>query len=142
MLLGYLGYTTGQPVIPLKILGALCWLLGGAVCAWTVFAFWQYGKGTPTPSEPTSLLVDKGLYRYSRNPMYLGCMVIVIGYFFYFQTWVQLIYIFIAGLFFHAVVVLGEERITRRRFGDQYDAYCQRVPRWIGLPSEGDKKGD
>jgi len=133
VLLRYLGFYADQPILPLQILGILCWLLGGVICAWTVYAFWHYGDGTPTPSEPTTSLVERGLYRYSRNPMYLGGLVIVLGYVFWFQTWVQLIYLLLAWVFFQSLIVFWEEPNTSKRFGEAYADYRQRVPRWIGF---------
>ena len=76
-------------------------------------------------------LVESGPFQFSRNPMYLGMMLILIGAFLGFGAWVNLIWV---GVFFAVISVFQigpEERALRDKFGVAYEAYCQRVRRWI-----------
>lgn len=101
-----------------------------AKCAWD-FTF--TGRGTPGPWDPPRALVSIGLYRFSRNPMYAGVVSILLGEVVYFGSLRLALYSAAVALGFHLRVVLYEERVLRRKFGDDYDAYCARVPRWFAL---------
>lgn len=111
----------------------VAWLAGGAVIVWCIRDFWTLGKGTPAPNAATQRLVDRGLYRYSRNPLYVGALLVLGGHALWFQRRSLLFYAgAIVGLF-HAVVVGYEEPELRARFGEPYARYCARVPRWLGI---------
>jgi protein-S-isoprenylcysteine O-methyltransferase Ste14 len=73
--------------------------------------------------ETPATLVSEGLYRYSRNPMYIGVLLAIFG-----QGFV--IYGVIVWICFHAVVVLLEEPRLKKQIGQPYDEYRQKVPRW------------
>ena len=107
------------------------WLIGFAMLVWCFWDFVQKGKGTPAPIEPPKELVVSGLYNHVRNPMYVGVTSILIGHFLWFGFWNLLIYAAVIVLAFHSFVTLYEEPNLRQRFGAAYEAYCQRVPRWI-----------
>ena len=107
------------------------WLIGFAMLVWCFWDFVQKGKGTPAPVEPPKELVVSGLYNHVRNPMYVGIASILIGHFLWFGFWNLLIYTTVVIAAFHLFVTLYEEPNLRGRFGAAYEAYCQRVPRWI-----------
>lgn len=107
------------------------WLIGFAMLVWCFWDFVQKGKGTPAPIEPPKKLVVSGLYNHVRNPMYVGIASILIGHFLWFGFWSLLMYTAIVVTAFHLFVTLYEEPNLRGRFGAAYEAYCQRVPRWI-----------
>jgi protein-S-isoprenylcysteine O-methyltransferase Ste14 len=113
-----------------RILGAQLVLLGAVVylCAWD---FAVAGRGTPLPLDPPRQLVARGLYRYARNPMYIGIVTILVGEALFFESRGLLIYAAAAGLFFHLWVLLYEEPALRRQFGESYERYRREVPRWI-----------
>ena len=69
-------------------------------------AFATRGRGTPAPTAPTTELVQSGLFRYSRNPMYAGALLIVLGYPLWFQSLALVLYWFAVLLFFHLVIVV------------------------------------
>ena len=84
--------------------------------------------------EEPSKLVQEGLYRYSRNPMYLGVLMVIFGQAIAFGSINIAPCGLVLFLIFHLVVVLVEEpHLERHRPG--YDEYRRRVPRWIGFPS-------
>jgi protein-S-isoprenylcysteine O-methyltransferase Ste14 len=105
--------------------------VGGAIYAWCVWDFATFGRGTPLPIDAPKRLVVRGLYRYTRNPMYLGVLTVILGWALLFQTGMLVGYALLAGIGFHLVVILYEERRLHHAFGDEYDAYCRRVGRWL-----------
>ncbi len=125
------GFVRPDPNAALRALAVLAWGVGLAVSAWVVVAFATRGKGTPAPNAPTTELVQSGLYRYSRNPMYVGALLIVLGYPLWFQSLALVFYWFAVLLFFHLVIVVYEEPSLERRFGQAWTAYRRRVPRWL-----------
>jgi protein-S-isoprenylcysteine O-methyltransferase Ste14 len=125
------GVSRPHPSVALRVLAVLAWGGGLAVSAWVVVAFATRGKGTPAPNAPTTELVRSGLYRYSRNPMYVGALLIVLGYPLWFQLLALVCYWFAVLMFFHLVIVVYEEPSLARRFGPAWTAYQRRVPRWL-----------
>lgn len=106
------------------LLGVLIYLR----CAWD-FTF--AGKGTPAPIDPPKELVAQGLYRFVRNPMYLGVLLILFGEAMLFESRTVFVYAAVVFSFFHLFVVLYEEPALQRQFGVSYQRYCSAVPRWI-----------
>lgn len=112
--------------------GWLLTLLGTLGYLWCALDFVRYGLGTPAPVAAPEHLVVRGLYRYSRNPMYVSVLLVVTG-----QAalrWSSGVLIY-AAVFFVVVnlFILGyEEPALTRRFGEAYLRYRRRVPRWIG----------
>jgi protein-S-isoprenylcysteine O-methyltransferase Ste14 len=81
--------------------------------------------------EEPSTLVDDGLYRISRNPMYVGVLLVVLGQAILYASWDIALYALTLSLLFHLVVVFLEEPHLRAERGTSYDEYCRRVPRWL-----------
>jgi len=113
------------------VAGALL-LVWGAVlylrCAWD---FAVRGRGTPAPVDPPRELIVAGVYRYVRNPMYLGVLSMVVGEAALYRATVLLGYAGALLLAFHLFVVTYEEPTLRRRFGASHERYCAAVPRWL-----------
>jgi protein-S-isoprenylcysteine O-methyltransferase Ste14 len=113
-----------------QILGMIVAAVGWAVALWSIFTFAFVGSGTPAPFDPPRRLVIRGPYRFVRNPMYLGAGLALAGTALFYESWPLLRY---AGFFVLATylfVVCYEERLLRRTFGQEYEAYCSRVGRW------------
>ena len=104
---------------------------GGATYAWCLWDFATFGRGTPAPIDAPKKLVVRGLYRYTRNPMYLGVLTVILGWAVLFQTAGLLFYALVFGICFQLFVVFYEERHLHRQFGREYDRYRTRVPRWL-----------
>jgi protein-S-isoprenylcysteine O-methyltransferase Ste14 len=83
--------------------------------------------------EPAGL-VSGGLYRFSRNPMYVGVLLVVFGQAVLFASPILAAYGCAVFLFFHLTVVFLEEPHLRATRGPSYRLYCRSVPRWLGLP--------
>lgn len=89
------------------------------------------GKGTPAPIDPPKKLVVRGLYKYVRNPMYVGMLSLVLGQAIWFESKTLFGYAGLVFLLFTSFVFFYEEPVLRRKFGESYQRYCQTVPRWI-----------
>lgn len=121
-------------------------LLGAAVFATGLFvllscaaAFYFNGEGTLAPWAPPQRLVTVGLYRFSRNPMYVGVLLILIGWALLFRSAALAWYAAAVAVAFHLRVVLGEEPWLARVHGADWSAYERSVPRWLWrLPRKRD----
>ncbi|NNL65713.1 MAG: isoprenylcysteine carboxylmethyltransferase family protein [Myxococcales bacterium] len=115
----------------LQILALAVLALGFAIYAWCVWDFARFGRGTPAPIDAPKRLVVRGLYRRSRNPMYVGVLSVILGWSLWFGAPVLAGYA--AGVFslFQAFVVLYEEPHLEGEFGDSYREYCAAVRRWF-----------
>ncbi|MGO8789502.1 MAG: methyltransferase family protein [Terriglobia bacterium] len=105
--------------------------IGAAIllkCAWD---FAVVGLGTPAPIDAPKSLVVSGLYRFVRNPMYVGVALVLFSEAALFSSLRLLEYALLVAAGFSIFVLAYEEPALRRRFGASYKAYCQAVPRWI-----------
>ncbi len=118
-------------VVP--ILG-LALLAGGLAVYLRCVGDFGAAGGTPAPIDPPKELVVRGLYRFSRNPMYLGVLSVIAGQALLFGSLRLALYAAAVFAAFHSFVVLYEEPTLRRQFGESYQRLCARVPRWIGRP--------
>ncbi len=112
-------------------IGSLVIAMGAAIylrCAWE---FAVRGLGTPAPIAPTKFLVTTALHRYIRNPMYVGVALVIVGEAALFRSLHVLEYAALVLLMFHCFVIFYEEPTLRRQFGESYEEYRRRVPRWI-----------
>jgi protein-S-isoprenylcysteine O-methyltransferase Ste14 len=105
--------------------------VGGAIYAWCVWDFATFGRGTPAPIDAPKKLVVRGLYRYTRNPMYVGVLTVISGWAVLFQAGPLIVYAALVGTGFHLFVILYEERHLHQAFGPEYDAYRAQVGRWL-----------
>jgi len=93
--------------------------------------FFRFGNGTAAPWDPPKKLVVRGAYRYVRNPMISGVILILIAESLFFQSWMLTAW---ATLFFVVNSIyfpLVEEPGLVSRFGRDYETYRRHVPRWI-----------
>lgn len=98
---------------------------------WCARDFYVSGKGTLAPWAPPRELVVVGLYRYSRNPMYVAVATVLLGWAVSFGSAVLFVYAFIVVIAFQLRVVLGEEPWLARTHGEAWQQYTQRVRRWF-----------
>jgi len=105
--------------------------IGFALCVWTLNLFTKCGDGTPAPWDPPRKLVIIGPYRYSRNPMITGALLVLLAEALLFHSWpiaAWMILFFVGNAIYFPLV---EEKGLEKRFGDEYLKYKARVPRWI-----------
>jgi len=107
------------------------WATGIAVVIWCAWAFTMRGRGTPSPTDPPKKLVVSGLYRYVRNPIYLGVIAVYLGYVLWHPSLSILLCPAIVAVSSHLFVLFYEEPHLRKSFSTEYEAYYQSVPRWI-----------
>jgi protein-S-isoprenylcysteine O-methyltransferase Ste14 len=88
------------------------------------------GRGTPAPIVPTDQLVVSGLYRFTRNPMYIAVVSAILGQALFFGSRTLLVYGLVMFGVFHAFILGYEEPTLGQQFTN-YAAYCRNVPRWI-----------
>ena len=120
-----LGVAAGRP------LGYVLVMAGAAVVVESFCRFAFKGLGTPAPIAPTTHLVVSGLYRYVRNPMYVGVLAVVLGQALILGHAVLVLYAVFLWAAFFAFVVLYEEPALQRRFGASYTEYRANVRRWL-----------
>lgn len=115
---------------PLSYVGLVPLLVGITVCATAARMFDR--AGTPIrPFERSTVLVTGGLYRYTRNPMYLGLTLILFGVWLLLGTASALLPIAVFIWVIQEGFIRGEERFLDAIFGEQYRGYKSRVRRWI-----------
>jgi len=118
-----------------RFFGLIPIVIGAAIYVWCAGEFTFVGKGTPAPFDPPKELVVKGPYRYVRNPMYVFVALALTGEAIFFEAPILVFFAAIAVTICHLWVLIYEERSLKRRFGEPYERYCDRVSRWIpGLP--------
>jgi protein-S-isoprenylcysteine O-methyltransferase Ste14 len=113
--------------------GIPAFTIGVIVLLWCVRDFYVAGRGTLAPWSPPRNLVTIGLYRFSRNPMYVGVLLILAGWALVFASRTLWQYAAVVAIGFHLRVVMFEEPWLRQTHGRAFDEYVARVPRWIGL---------
>jgi len=104
--------------------------LGVSITVAAAGGFWK--AGTPVvPFEKSTALVTGGLFRYTRNPMYLGMIVVLIGAGLIFGSAGALIPIPLFAWIIVTRFIRGEENFLQEIFGDEYLAYKRKVRRWL-----------
>lgn len=116
---------------PLHWLAALVIAIGATILGVCIFEFARSGKGTLSPLDAPKVLVVRGLYRYVRNPMYVGVTTVVMGYALLTRTSTMLSYAGVVFVGFNLFVLGYEQPALTRMFGEQYVRYCAAVPMWI-----------
>jgi protein-S-isoprenylcysteine O-methyltransferase Ste14 len=106
-------------------------MIGLVIYGWTAFDFAWTGRGTPAPIDPPRRLVVRGLYRYVRNPMYVGVLLVIVGEAILWRSWQTLEYAVSVYVMFFGFVLLVEEPLLRSQFGSAYSQYASEVPRWV-----------
>src|SRR5262244_3073124 len=97
--------------------------LGAAIYARCVWEFASRGRGIPAPLDHPKQLVVTGLYRYVRNPMYVGVLLVLLGEALFFRSRNFLIYVLAWLAFVHVNILVYEEPNLRRKFGESYERY-------------------
>ena len=140
LLPGTVAYLVPLLLAPPAADGALRWvggtlvLSGSGLLLWCVRDFYVAGKGTLAPWSPPRHLVTVGLYRWSRNPMYVAVLVIVMGWTLWFASSTLLIYLLFLAIAFHLRILIHEEPRLALSFGEDWRAYRARVARWAPRP--------
>jgi len=118
---------------------SLAWVAGGAVAlsglaiAYLGVSVFRQIRTTVDPLHPerSARLVTAGVYRWTRNPMYLGFVLCLLGLAIALQSPVGFALTAFTAVFLHRFQIKPEEQALRRCFGSAFDAYCGRVRRWL-----------
>jgi protein-S-isoprenylcysteine O-methyltransferase Ste14 len=143
---GYYGpstFTAGRHLQPgLWQAGWILVVLGAATYIVCLLQFLLAG-GTPAIfftrhlrfliGEEPGKIVNRGIYRFSRNPMYVGVLSAIFGQAILYRSRAVTAYGLIVWICFHLVVVFLEEPHLRATRGEEYERYCRESPRWLGL---------
>ena len=123
-----------QILVPVSVLPpGVAWVPLGAslIIAGVFVAFWPVLVAREDDLEDPTSLLTMGPYAISRNPMYLGWMILAVGLAILMNSlWLALAAL-AAWLYLHFVTIPREEKALQREFGAEYDAYRRRVRRWL-----------
>ena len=123
------GKAPGLPIT--DIVGYTLLVIGAMIYFWCVYDFTFIGRGTPAIFDPPKNLVIRGLYKYVRNPMYVGVLTAILGQVLIYGSPAILIYALCWFFVFYLFVRWYEEPALCKQFGDDYFRYAQHVNRWI-----------
>lgn len=124
-------FPTSNPNLPIQGFGALLFAGGFLLAAWCMLLFFNLGRGTVMPWDPTHKLVAVGPYQYTRNPMITGVIAMVAGEALFFGSVAIGILVAVFFLINHVYFIYSEEPGLEKRFGEGYQEYKRNVPRWI-----------
>lgn len=113
------------------VIAVVLFTLGGGIYLWCVWDFASFGRGTPAPIDEPKKLVVRGLYRYTRNPMYVGVLTVVLGWAVLYQSSGVLLYAVGAAVVVNLFIRYYEEPHLSAVFGEEYERYRSRVGRWL-----------
>lgn len=107
-------------------------LLGLVISVISMVAF-KNARTTMDPKHPASAaqLISTGIYRYSRNPMYLGVWLMLVGWSFYLGNVVSILGLVIFMAYITRFQIMPEERLLSQKFGATFDSYKHKVRRWL-----------
>jgi len=139
LLIGFLMWLTNQyfPVAhlipaPWNKVGIALIVVAGSLDLWSLFLFFKKHT-TPNPMKPenTSGIVKKGLYKISRNPMYVGLLTILLGYAIWLGSLTPFLWLPVFYWLITEMQIKPEEVILERKFGQEYLNYKNSVRRWL-----------
>ena len=115
---------------PLRIVGGVL-LIGGVLLCGSAVGEMRKAHTTPDPHMPTEALVTSGPYRFTRNPIYLGFLLIYLGFTLLAGTlWGLLFSPFLIGTITRSIIH-AEESYLERKFKAEYTRYFSSVRQWI-----------
>lgn len=117
----------------LSVTLALCLAVTGIAVALAGVMAFRRANTTVDPRVPqqSASLVIVGIYRYSRNPMYLGFLLLLTAYACYLQSWLALALLPLFVLYMNQFQIKPEEYHLLQKFGSAYQAYLTKVRRWL-----------
>jgi protein-S-isoprenylcysteine O-methyltransferase Ste14 len=123
-------WTTGIGADTRYVLGGLVALVGIAPIALALDLFRRAGT-RPEPWQPSSAIVETGLYRFTRNPMYLGMALFYAGVAILLDSVLSLLLLIPLLVVIQRGVIGREEAYLEQKFGEPYRQYKSRVRRWL-----------
>ncbi|NNC98576.1 MAG: isoprenylcysteine carboxylmethyltransferase family protein [Gammaproteobacteria bacterium] len=116
-----------------RAIGAGVFLVSGILLALSGVSLFQKAQTTINPLDPdaASRLITTGVYQYTRNPMYLGMLLVSIAASIYFSSVVSLLVVAGFYLFITRFQIVPEERALLNLFKDAFEEYRKQVRRWL-----------
>lgn len=94
--------------------------------------FFKFGERTPLFTEQSGKFFKVGPYQYTRNPMYIGHVLVLLGIFIWQGSFLLFLFSLTVLYILHLYLIFFEEPQLRKRYGKKYEIYFRSVPRWIG----------
>ncbi len=129
-----LAWPTGWLRLALIAPGAILIVLGIAIVVFARREFARYGEHTD-PGHPTTKIMTTGIFSFSRNPLYLGIVIFIVGVALAFDLAWALIWLVPSIIACQYILIAPEERYLTAKFGEEYIRYTRSVQRWIGRSS-------
>ena len=115
---------------PFNLIGFLFFIVGAGLNIWTDQLL-KKEKTTVKPFEKPAVLIQTGPFKFSRNPMYLGMALLMLGFEFILGCFTSFIGIILFVFIMESLFIPGEEKILQEQFGDEYVKYQKNVRRWL-----------
>ena len=97
-----------------------------------VIEFWRHQTTVnPVKIDQTSSLITTGIYRFSRNPIYVADLMILVAWLVWMGAWINIIWVIAFIAYLTRFQILPEERVLARKFPREWAAYRSRVRRWV-----------
>jgi protein-S-isoprenylcysteine O-methyltransferase Ste14 len=122
-----------QSTYTVRLFSIVIGLTGVFVQLWAIILFQKIGKGTPIPSLAPKQLVTAGPYKYVRNPINIGELMVLCALSLWFMSIALFAYALLAAVAFHLFIVSYEEPKHKKLFGERYIQYMHKVNRWIPI---------
>jgi protein-S-isoprenylcysteine O-methyltransferase Ste14 len=106
-------------------------VVGAVIMAGSAVVLMRRSGQSENPWKPTFSIVERGPYRFTRNPMYLQMVIACIGFAIILMNWWILLLTPVCAWILHRFVILPEEAYLERKFGESYLAFKRRVRRWL-----------
>src|SRR5687767_15988064 len=125
----------GQPEVPLQVrvgMALVLVLIGQSISIAGMVAF-RRARTTinPIKASAASSLVPTGVYRFTRNPMYLGLLLTLLAWAVFLFNPLAVLWVVVYVLYITRFQIIPEERVLAFLFGAEYEAYKGRVRRWV-----------
>jgi protein-S-isoprenylcysteine O-methyltransferase Ste14 len=104
---------------------------GAALAIWCTILMFLFGRGTPLVTSSPQEIMMRNVYGIVRHPMMWAIFIVVLGEIFTFGHFILIIWLIALIRIIHLIVTNYEEPQLERRFGENWKAYCEKVPRWI-----------
>jgi protein-S-isoprenylcysteine O-methyltransferase Ste14 len=120
-------------LLPAKFLSSVSLALIGAVTCLSGVVSFHRAKTTVNPMKPhsTSSLIVSGIYKYTRNPMYLGFVLVLLGWAAFLSNLAALALVPAFIVYINRFQIRPEERVLASLFPHEYPAYRAKVRRWV-----------
>ena len=117
--------------IPNIIIGVLLIIIGAALAFYTIYIQYTLASGTPIPVAPTKRLLVVGPFKYCRNPMALGTIILYAGISILVGSFSSLFMVLLFTILLVLYIKLIEEKELQQRFGEEYLLYKKQTPFFI-----------